>query len=94
MTTAPSRSALALRLPRGGRWLLGLVVPLLGGDDDGKQDRLQPDRRRASAILPLVSGGAWTAKDADKLRGGNLGKVFLEGHVRTIQQKKSVQCRK
>jgi hypothetical protein len=56
--------------------------------------RLLPLRRLSASILPLVSSGAWTAKDADKLRGGNLGKVVLEGHGQIIPQKKKCAMQK
>lgn len=56
--------------------------------------RLLPLRGHPAAILPLVSGCAWTAKDADKLRGGNFGKVFLEGHGQIIPQKKKCAMQK
>ena len=71
-----------------------LVVPLLGGDDDGKQDRLQPSGRRTAAILPLISRRTGATQDADKLRCGNLGEVFLEGHGEILPQKKKCAMQK
>lgn len=83
-------AALPLRftctLPR--RCMQVFVVHLRFSGDDGKQDRLQPGGRLSAAILPLVSRGSWTAKDADKIRRGNLGNGFLEGHGEILPQKK------
>lgn len=93
--TAALPTPLLARLPRGGRWLLGLVVPLsCATGDDRKQYRLQPGRRRAAAVLPLVSGGAWTTEDADNLRRGNVGNGFLEGHAGILPQKKKCAMQK
>jgi len=92
MTTAPSAPALALRLPRGGRWLLGLVVPLhCAGDVSGK-DRLQP-LSGAAADDPSVSGGHGASKAGGK-SGSTQGKAFVPGHGRMIPGKEKCAMRK
>jgi hypothetical protein len=66
----------------------------LGGDDDGKQDRLQPCGRLSAAILPFVSGGTWATKSRHNLRGGVIGKLVGEGHGEILPHKKKSAMRK
>jgi hypothetical protein len=56
--------------------------------------RLLPFGRLSSPVLPLVGCGTWTAKDADKIRGGNIGDVVLEGHGQILPQKKKCAMQK
>jgi hypothetical protein len=78
-----------------GGWLRLLVVPLFGAAlDDRKPMRLLPFGWLSSPVLPLVGRGAWTAKDADKIRGGNIGEVVLEGHGQILPQKKKCAMQK
>lgn len=93
MTTAPSRSA-ASRLPRGSRWLLGLVVPLRVRGDDMEENGLLPKRRLATAILPLVGGGSWATQGGDDLGGSVVCKVGIETHGRRIHGKNKSAMRK
>ncbi len=79
MTTAPSRSVLALRLPRGGRWLLGLVVHLYFAGDVRRQDGLQP-LSGAAADDPSVCGGDRASKAGGELRGSQ-GEAFVPCHA-------------
>lgn len=82
MTTAPSRSAFALRLTRGSRWLLGLVVPLHLARDVGGKDRLQP-RSWPATDDPSVRGGYRASKAGGELRGSQ-GKAFVPSHGKRI----------
>lgn len=91
MTTALSTPLLA-RLPRGGRWLLGLVVHLHLARDVGGKDRLQPLSGTA-ANDPCVSGGYRASKASGKA-GGTQGKAFVPGHVWMLPRKIKCAMRK
>ena len=56
--------------------------------------RLLPIRRLSPAVLPLISGGSWASKDADKIGGGNIGDVVSEGHGQILPQKKKCAMQK
>lgn len=79
-------SPLLARLPRGGRWLLGLVVHLRLSGDDGKQDELQPGGRNSLPVPPLVG----CAKRATECSGDLSRCPFLEcvfEHERRLKEK-------
>lgn len=87
MTTALP-TPLPARLPRGGRWLLGLVVLLpCATGDDRKPMWLLPLRRLTTAILPIVGRATGAAGGGNDLGGGILGNLVSEGHGKTIHGK-------
>lgn len=96
MTTALS-TPLHARLPRGGRWLLGLVRFLLSDVvADLRQDcLLKIDGRLTGALEPIVSSGARDAGERiHKIGGGISSKVVCEGHGQTVSPKNKSAMRK
>jgi len=90
-------ATLPARLGAGHGWERCLVVLLnflRACADDGKPMRLLPFGWLSSPVLPLVGRGAWTAKDADKIRGGNIGESVLEGHGQILPLKKKCAMQK
>ena len=83
---------LARPLPR--RSMRRLVVLLRVGGNDSKKNGLLPERWLATAILPIVSSGAWTAQRSDDDRRGNLRKVGCEGHGQILPPKNKSAMRK
>lgn len=75
-------------------WMMRLVVLLGFSGDDGKENGLLPKRRLSAAILPLVSGGSWTAKRGDNLGSGVVGKVCVEAHAEILHRKNKSAMRK
>jgi len=91
--TAPLHSASSTDSPAGIGCVMRFVVLLRFFGDDGKQYRLQPGGRLAAAILPLVSGGTWTAKRGNDLGGGVVGKVGGEAHGEILHRKNNSAMR-
>lgn len=71
------------------------ISSLLGATLDDRQPvRLLPFGRHPAPVLPLVSRGAWATQYADKIGGGNLGKVFVKCHGRILPLKKKYAMQK
>lgn len=69
-------------------------LPLRVLTDRGKEKRLLPFGRLASAIKPGVSRLTWTAKGSDNLSSGKISKRFSEGHGQILPLKKKSAMQK
>lgn len=78
--------------PAGIGWHERLVVPLLGGDDDGQVNVLLPVWR-AAAANPRMSSGHRTSEDGGKARGSKC-KAVVPGHGQILPPKKKNAMRK
>jgi hypothetical protein len=86
--TAPSDTAAPLNFSAGIGSVLRLVVPLPGATgDDRQQMGLQPGRRLATSVLPIVGRATGATRSGDDLGGGVIGNLVSEGHGQTIHRK-------